>query len=221
MSINRIELQAMAQILHNLWFEPPGEELLEMVAQIPFAEQWPLGDSAPDVMQACRALDNSDANQAELQMDYTRLFVGPGVPLCPPWGSVYLCDTGLLNDVSTQALAQFYRDTGLELDATRNEPVDHLGLMLAVVANALAQNCDEAGQSTIPAFMDSYDDVAFSTAWIVRLLREFLMPFAPQCIALLASKAKTDFYQALAPLTLNYLQSLQAQLETELADKQA
>ncbi|MCF1428874.1 MAG: molecular chaperone TorD family protein [Shewanella sp.] len=212
MSINRIELQAMAKILHNLWFEPPSEELVAMVAEIPFAEQWPLGDSSPEVMQACELLDGQHASLEGLLLDYTRLFIGPGVPLCPPWGSVYLSETGLLNDVSTQALVAFYRDSGLELDSTRNEPVDHLGLMLAVIANALATE-----EGTIPPFMDSYDDIAFSTAWLARLLREYLMPFAPKCIALLAANAKTDFYRALAPLTLNYLQSLQVQLETDLA----
>ncbi len=216
-NIDRVELQAMAQILHNLWFEPPGEELLEMVAEIPFAEQWPLGDSSPEAMQACELMDAASANLHDeqaieaLQMDYTRLFVGPGVPLCPPWGSVYLCETGLLNDVSTQALVAFYKDSGLELDSTRNEPMDHLGLMLAVLANALATE-----EGAIPAVMEAYDDVAFSTAWMARLLREYLMPFAPKCIELLAANAKTDFYRALAPLTLNYLQSLQSQLEAEL-----
>ncbi|MGI2261136.1 TorD/DmsD family molecular chaperone [Shewanella sp. GXUN23E] len=211
MNIDRDEMQAMAQILHNLWFERPSEGLMEMVAEIPFAEQWPLGDSSPEVMQACELMDKQSATMDELLLDYTRLFVGPGVPLCPPWGSVYLCETGLLNDVSTQALVAFYRESGLELDSTRNEPVDHLGLMLAVIANALATE-----EGAIPAFMDSYDDVAFSTAWTARLLREYLMPFAPKCIELLAANAKTDFYRALAPLTLNYLQTLQAQLEAQL-----
>ncbi|MBV7316302.1 molecular chaperone [Shewanella sp. NIFS-20-20] len=223
-NIDRVELQAMAQILHNLWFEPPGEELLAMVAEIPFVEQWPLGDSSPEAMQACELMDaasttviQASANLSDeqaieaLQLDYTRLFVGPGVPLCPPWGSMYLCETGLLNDVSTQALVAFYKDSGLELDSTRNEPVDHLGLMLAVIANALATE-----EGTIPVLMDSDEHVAFSRAWLALLLREYLMPFAPQCIALLAANAKTDFYRALAPLTLNYLQSLQSQLEAEL-----
>ncbi|QDF65754.1 molecular chaperone TorD [Shewanella sp. SNU WT4] len=203
MTISREEMQAMAQVLHNLWFQPPSAELLAQFSQVDWCQEWPLARSQAS-MQGCELLSKPQASLDELLKDYSRLFIGPGVPLCPPWGSVYLCETGLLNDVSTQALMAFYRQAGINIDSERNEPLDHMGLLLAMLANGLGAD----------AALGS-DEIYCSDAWLAQLLAQFIMTFAPACIDRLADHSDTDYYRALALLTRDYLQQLTVWLELQ------
>jgi|SRR5579859_275268 len=72
---------------------------------------------------------------AELTVEYTRLFVGPGHLPCPPYESVYRTDApalerGLLMGRAAAEVLQAYRQAGLNLDADYHDLPDHLATEL-------------------------------------------------------------------------------------------
>ncbi|GIU74569.1 MAG: hypothetical protein KatS3mg004_1656 [Bryobacteraceae bacterium] len=78
--------------------------------------------------------------EQEAAIEYYRLFFNPQGSPCPLWQSVYEQEEGkppqLFGDSHHRALA-WYRRYGFE-PAAKNEPADHLGLLLLFYAKLLA-----------------------------------------------------------------------------------
>lgn len=70
------------------------------------------------------------AGDRTIGTEYTKLFVGPGAPLAPPWESVYRNADGLLFQASTLAVRRAYRAAGFAAAGYPHEPDDHLGTEL-------------------------------------------------------------------------------------------
>ena len=70
----------------------------------------------------------------ELRIEYTRLFINavPHVTV-PPYASVYLDGSGILQGPTTERTRDFYREHGYDL-ASETEPADHLALELDFLA---------------------------------------------------------------------------------------
>ena len=70
----------------------------------------------------------------ELRIEYTRLFINavPHVTV-PPYASVYLDGSGILQGPTTERTRDFYRAHGYDL-ASESEPADHLALELDFLA---------------------------------------------------------------------------------------
>ena len=70
----------------------------------------------------------------ELRIEYTRLFINavPHVTV-PPYASVYLDGSGILQGPTTGRTRDFYREHGYDL-ASETEPADHLALELDFLA---------------------------------------------------------------------------------------
>ena len=73
------------------------------------------------------ALHESDI---DLTLAWQNQFIGPQHLAAPPWGSIYLDPECIVFGESTLALKSFLQQCQLQLDTGKNEPEDHLGLLL-------------------------------------------------------------------------------------------
>lgn len=87
----------------------------------------------------------AESSPGELSVEHARLFVGPFALGAPPYGSVYLEQSGQLMGDSTMAVQRLYQEAGLALEV--REVPDHIALELEFLhflalraAAALAEN---------------------------------------------------------------------------------
>lgn len=66
----------------------------------------------------------------ELQVEYTRLFLGPFGVAVPPYGSYYLEKSGEVMGETTREVMQLYRKAGLAIDEGFTELPDHIAVEL-------------------------------------------------------------------------------------------
>lgn len=165
------------------------------------AAEWPFADEAHaaealqlmvDGLASCRADGEGAPFVADdaLTWEYRRLFVGPATKAAPPWGSVYTDREQVVFGASTLELRAWMREHGVARLGGEQNPEDHIGLMLVLMA-WLAQEK--------PADLDEY-------------LRLHLLPWSGHFLDLMAEVAEHPFYEGLARLTRATLDGLQAEL---------
>ncbi|MCT8987951.1 TorD/DmsD family molecular chaperone [Shewanella phaeophyticola] len=123
-----------------------------------------------------------------------------GTPRAAPWGSAYTSSSQLLNDASTMELKQFYVSHNINIDMKSNEPVDHIGLILAVLAYLLNKLIEKPQSS-------------YYQSTINQLLEQHLLPWAYRCLALAYAHAETDYFKGFAILTREYFFHLEEVFE--------
>ena len=144
----------------------------------------------------------------ELEEDYTRLFVGPGQVLAPPWESVFVREGRLVFTEDTLEVRSWYRRCGLEPVNLYREPDDHLGLEMAFLAHLANQAAAALAES----------DLAGYERWLDRQ-REFCAAhparWALVFCAQMEEYARTDFFRGLARMSQGALVELFAMLGVE------
>ncbi|SHH74394.1 TorD/DmsD family molecular chaperone [Ferrimonas marina] len=200
----RANLQAAAQVLHYALYHPPTELFLQHLTSVHADQSWPpycpaespaaaIQQEALEQLGRALNLVSEDPSQlALLQRDYQALFIGPGALKAIPWGSPYLHEKRQLCGPSTLALSQWLTAQGIELNLAQNEPVDHIGLLLSVVALLIHDPSRD-------------DDLR-------ALLAQHLLPWSTPMLAGMAQQADTEFYRAIAGLTQALLLHLQHDL---------
>ncbi|MBV7316308.1 molecular chaperone [Shewanella sp. NIFS-20-20] len=204
-SIDFIEYQGIARILHHVLCQYPEQQLLADFIEHQVATSWPEFQQRPANDQGraalCRYLNQWQPNQlVGLQLDYGQLFFGPGEPKAIPQGSVYLGEEQLLNDRSTVALIDFYKAHGVSLSLAYSQPLDHIGLFFSVLDTGLGRLADEPENQALIQFVQV-------------LLQQHLLPWSGRCLALAAQHAQTDFYLAIALLADDFLNQLAADFQ--------
>jgi TorA maturation chaperone TorD len=213
-------------LLGKLWYEFPDRAWYQsLLAEDVFAEA-PFAADQPDVAAGLAGLRGWQrglgpgglaAQRAafdDLAADYTRLFVGPGKLLAPPWESVYFSPNRLIFQEQTLHVRGWYARFGLAnsraatsgLDpayagSSGREPDDHVGLELAFVAHlaSLGLAALEAGEAArLAETLDAQR--AF--------LEAHLLQWAPDWCGQVEAKAATAFYQSAARLTRGALAAL-------------
>jgi len=134
----------------------------------------------------------------ELEVDFNRLFVGPGRLLAPPWESVYRGVDRMLFDHHTLAVRQAYARFGLQTSQRGGEPDDHLGLEFLFLGHL----CEQGHQ----AEMDG-DHVTADTIQVARrqFLADHMSHWIPACLDLVHQHAQTSYYQGQAHLAAGCL----------------
>ncbi|ABV36017.1 cytoplasmic chaperone TorD family protein [Shewanella sediminis HAW-EB3] len=180
---------AALRVLHNQFYHSPTSARLKELEQSGLLDTWPTLGSARVLNQAIIEISHSLQRDElkEVEMDYYRLFVGPGPVLAYPWGSVYTERENLVCGESTWAFQKFCRAHGVDLQPEQTGPTDHFGLMLAILAALLEQGNDQG---------------------INELLQQHLMPWAPRMLELVCQHAATDHYRGFAKLTAQLLDCL-------------
>lgn len=138
----------------------------------------------------------AESSPAELGVEHARLFVGPFGLGAPPYGSVYLEQSGQLMGDSTMAVQRLYQEAGLALEV--REVPDHIALELEFLhflalraAAALAENNIElaaefAGRQS--EFMNRY-----------------LRPWVPEFCSKIRGGTENRFYRGLADCLENFI----------------
>ena len=202
------------QLLGRLFYEPPAEAWLQSLAGAALFDEVPFGGQQPEVRAGLALLQqwqhdftaSAPAAQAEsLLVDYTRLFVGPGKLLAPPYESAQVDEERLLFQEETLAVRAWYRRYGVELVNLHHEPDDHVGLELAFLAHLaqLALAAQTAGdQLRLAELLEA------QRAFLAEHPRRWLPGWCAQVV----ERARTGFYQGAARLTAGMLAEVAASL---------
>lgn len=136
-----------------------------------------------------------------LNIDHTRLLVGPGSPLAPPWESFYFNSQGLLFQEQTTQVREWFRRFGLESEKIHQEPDDHIGLESSFLGHLAARALSSVERSEPE-----------ETKRIIDAQHDFLVqhPFrwVPRWCSLMLEHARTDFYAGVALLIRGSLKEL-------------
>ena len=191
------------RFLGRCFYEAPDAEWISTLAEERLFEAWPFPSKDEDTTEGlslvrdfCESWDTTKIG--ELQWDFTRLFVGPGKMLVPPWESVHRSKTGLTFQESTLRVREIYQGFGVEAPAIHREPDDHIGIELAFVGR-LSELAAAAATEGDTATLDRHLEAQKA------FLRDHLLVWAPRCLELVGEHAETAYYHGVARLTLGTL----------------
>jgi len=115
--------------------------------------------------------------ERDAEIEYYRLFLNPQGSPCPPWQSVWEKAEGqppqLFGESHHRALG-WYRRYGFE-PAAKNEPADHLGLLLLFYAKLLA---DGESAETLEKFENEH--LRWAEPFVAKLKTEARHPYFQQ-----------------------------------------
>lgn len=196
------ELKAISNILHSVLMIYPEAELLNKFKEQKLAQNWPRLTKSKREAHGLNELSSFLTNWNDtydelikLKLDYGIIFYGPETPKATPWGSTYLSPSQLLNDSSTIELTQFYTQHGINIKAESNEPIDHIGLFMAVLSFLLEKIIENP---------DVYDYKLVFT----ELLEIHLLPWSKRCLQLADENADSDYYKGFSKLGLEFFDYL-------------
>lgn len=144
---NWIEVwQLKAQLysfLGNSLLKPLSDDVSSEVLNPRFWRNFPLFpanrqmDEALGTLIVCTEklmqLNRAEA-QTAVNVEFTRLFIGPGKPSAPPWESLYCEGAVTLFGRPTEEMRELYRKRDLRLERPGKQFEDHLGLELLFLA---------------------------------------------------------------------------------------
>ncbi|SHI03392.1 TorD/DmsD family molecular chaperone [Ferrimonas marina] len=185
---------AACGVLHNVFYQKPSQALLDELSQTELLDHWPEFEQpvAPAIALIRTALAEQD--QTALEREHYRLFIGPGPMEAYPWGSVYTDKENLMFGETTRELEQFCRDKGIAFELTQREPVDHIGLILAIL-NHLFEQQDEEGVKV--------------------LLGQHLLPWSHRFIEAVEQANPSGYYRGFAQLLAILLADWQQRLAVQ------
>lgn len=201
-TVENQELRAIAQIFHSVLMVYPESNLINDFKAQNLAENWPRLTHSQREQQGIDELtyfldkwDATDENVINLKLEYGRLFYGPETPKATPWGSTYLSPSQLLNDSSTIELKNFYKEHDIRISAESNEPIDHIGLFMAVLAYLLEKMIENPEATKYKSIL-------------VELLEKHFLPWADRCLVLAYEHAGSGYYKGFANLGLEFFDYL-------------
>lgn len=195
-SLNNISLTA--RVLGAAFYYSPNEvqDIIGLLSSPQWAEDWPYGSAeqkqAISGQLAILQIDNETLDEA-----FQRLFIGPYALPSPPWGSVWLDKENVIFGDSTLQLREWMQHNQIDICLTQNEPEDHFGLMLMMVAWIAENNPSKLNE----------------------LLAEHLLPWAFNYLNKLQAHANFPFYVGLAELAHLTLTHWQQSLNIDVAKK--
>jgi len=129
-----------------------------------------------------------------LQVDFSKLFLGPYSLLAPPYGSVYLEDSRKIMGDSTMDVLRIYHQAGLDVAPTFKETPDHISTELEFMYFLIYKEIEALGARDEQDFIHKLrTQKAF--------LRAHLGCWVAQFAQTIKNSAQTDFYKNLADTT--------------------
>jgi TorA maturation chaperone TorD len=184
-------------------------------------EDIPYGENHPDILDGSLKMiawleeefhPNPEEGITKLGFDYTRLLAGPGIPLAPPWESVYFNEKGLMFQKETMDVRNWFRRFNLEAEKLHHEPDDHIGLELAflgylsVLALTALERDDESELHSVLQAQKSFF-VEHPIKWI------------PEWCEKMIKHAETAFYRGVGLLVRGGMQTLAAFHEVPIEEE--
>lgn len=171
--MNRPELENRAglyNLLCALYTYPLNEALLATLLNLTVDADSPLIDGISEMQSRLRSVPSLKEATDQLNVEMTRLFEGPGLPIAPPYASYYLNDKQLMAS-SASAARQFYLQWRALPESEVRLPDDHIALELGFLAH-LAQQVVNAENAT-----DTLSLLTASREFMQNHLKPWLSPF--------------------------------------------
>jgi len=130
----------------------------------------------------------------ELEIDYTKLMVGPYKVPAPPYGSIYLDNTRTVMGPSTTDVRNRYQAFGLDISENFKDAPDHINAELEFMYYLIFQQIEAIKES----------DIESALAYLAAqrsFLEDHLGAWVAEFTARIEKHAETDFYKCLASLT--------------------
>lgn len=142
-----------------------------------------------------RLMDRQDA-QLELSADFCDLFLKTDKYGALPYASLYLGDSGLLNDEPAKVMAELMQKHGVVVDESLNEPADHLAIELDFLGNLIIRSNQSGNEEELEAaFIEQHE-----------FIQTHLLSWVPQFVAKCQKFDEFGFYAAIAALLLAFLE---------------
>jgi TorA maturation chaperone TorD len=193
-------------LLSKLFLEEPESESLARLADTGFFKDFRIPENEAilegaallqDFFEAQNGKDSS-ATLEVLQLDYTRLFLGPDTLPAPPWESAYRSSSRSIFTEQTLEVRNEYRKFGLAFEKEGREPDDHIGLELEflshlckTVEEAFEQKDEIEALTVLEAQKDFFD--AHVNCWASQFFEDTF------------NSATTSYYKGLAKFTDGFL----------------
>lgn len=204
-------------LLGKILFEFPDRAWFETLASEAVFEEIPFGAEQADVKEGIALLKEwnaenkngvSDEAFESISIDYTRLFIGPGKVLAPPWESFYFQQERVIFQEQTLQVREWYRDYGLESVKLHSEPDDHIGLELAFISHLAGLAYAALEQQEKEEFEKLLDAQK-------QFLSEHTLQWAGGWVNQVMEHARTDFSRGIALVTKGVLTELVSILEVD------
>lgn len=203
MNTNSQEQSIALITLARLYLDQPHQAVVTMLQENPMIPIWASSihpwHQFNDAIQALTEIKS-------IQADQLQLFVGLGMPTAPPWGSVYLHDENLLMQASTDALLSFIKAMPVDFKPKENQPVDHFGFCLELLALLLERYSQDSEDKTLQHNIKC-------------LLAQHLLPWSDRFLTLVDTYAQTPVYQYLAIVTRQVLAIISASFAVTAEEK--
>ena len=165
----------------------------EVFASVPFGSDLDEVASALDSLGSWATVHAgglADQAVAELEIDYTRLFVGPNRLLAAPWESAYTNKDRAIFQLEAVSVKNWYARFDLALLSDINEPADHVGLEFAFLADLAARTVAAAGTrdgAEVRRLVDAQRG----------FLKQHILPWVTRWADDVVRHAATDLYRGL------------------------
>ncbi|MDP1624744.1 MAG: molecular chaperone TorD family protein [bacterium] len=140
----------------------------------------------------------------ELQLEYTRLLIGPGKHYTPPYASIHLHSPqegkALLWGTEATVVEDIYRAAGLKIETGQPRVPDHLALELQFMHHLCACEANSATQGQV-------EEAALWRSQQQTFLRERLLTWLPGFVKKIKQAQTLPFYGKVGEITLEFLQT--------------
>ncbi|MBF0353525.1 MAG: molecular chaperone [SAR324 cluster bacterium] len=165
-------------------FKYPDPSLADILELIPAQKGWGLSAELENELDRLPGLFHVDSSGfQEIELEYTRLFVGPYHVPASPYSSVYLDPEPMVMGISTLEAIDFYERAGLNPDENEHVLPDHISTELEFMYYLLFQYVSQNN----PDFM------AMAESFFSRHLGQWGPTFAE----LVLKNARHPYYQKL------------------------
>lgn len=200
------DVAAAWTVLSTAFGREPEQAFVDALRSPEQLAAWPYEDPATSggvrlLVRSGRGRDGRPESLEALRQDHRRLFVGPRPLLAAPWESVHRSREGLVFDVQTLQVREFYRRFGLQSPLLNKEPDDHVALEASFVATLALRALDalEAGDS---------DGAEELVSGIRTFTDQHLQQWVPDLLDRVEEHADTHYHLGLAGLTRGALGQL-------------
>ncbi|WP_434360374.1 molecular chaperone TorD [Parasalinivibrio latis] len=140
-------------------------------------------------------LEKREDNQLELAADFCGLFLSTPKTGALPYASIYVGESGLLNDKPAQEMGDWMQRFGIAQRKDFNEPFDHAAVMLDFLGNLIVMSNQKETEEEREALMQEQ----------LQFIDSMLMNWLPTFSTAVASRDPFGFYAAAMSLLVAFV----------------